>query len=267
MTKIEITNAHDILGVSHNASEAEIKAAYRKAAKKYHPDKQNSDRNRERASLLFPKIQESYETLMNESSASASASASSNIASPVISKPKKRMNPPPSSPSTRTSFAASSTSTKKQSVTQTPTWRKDKVTVPSSARSHRRTASSPLILPPLSVKKSTAPGSPGPLREKSKGHRRSRSSVTIPTPPPRPPMDSPLSLRQRKRTSHAAPPPPLSLSPKSSSKHLIPRKMQIKPATAPAPPQNAIQRLSVKFGQSRKEKKAEKKERQSRLLQ
>jgi hypothetical protein len=304
-------NPYDILGVPRSASEADIKAAYRKAAKKYHPDKQLTERNRERASAIFPRIHDAYETLTSDTTERRPSVA----ASPVVTKPKKRMNPPPDSPSTRT-IRGTSASQKKQSVPSTPVWRKKEGTHP--ARSHRRSASSPMA-PPLSVKKSpgASPGSPGTLRGK---HRRSsialptppplppmdspsgvsqrkrvsgvpqlspralpgspgtlrgkhrRSSIALPTPPPQPPMDSPSGVSQRKRVSGVPPPSPRSASPSTPGastlkRHLIPRKMQIKPATAPAPPQNAIQRLSVKLSQSRKEKKAEKKERQERLLQ
>ena len=50
-------NPFDILGVERNASDTEIKKAYRKLAKKYHPDK--SDGNEEK----FKEIADAYETL------------------------------------------------------------------------------------------------------------------------------------------------------------------------------------------------------------
>jgi molecular chaperone DnaJ len=53
---------YDILGVSKNASEAEIKKGYRKMAIKYHPDK-NPD-NKE-AEEMFKKAAEAYEVLSN----------------------------------------------------------------------------------------------------------------------------------------------------------------------------------------------------------
>ncbi|MDP3964587.1 MAG: molecular chaperone DnaJ [bacterium] len=50
---------YDILGVSKGASEAELKAAYRKLAHKYHPDKQGGDEQK------FKEINEAYQVLSN----------------------------------------------------------------------------------------------------------------------------------------------------------------------------------------------------------
>ena len=55
---------YDVLGVSKDASKDEIKKAYRKKAKKYHPDRnpENADEAREK----FKKISEAYEVLADE---------------------------------------------------------------------------------------------------------------------------------------------------------------------------------------------------------
>lgn len=56
---------YEVLGVSKNASESEIKKAYRKAAMKYHPDKyaSSSDAEKKDAEEKFKEINEAYEVL------------------------------------------------------------------------------------------------------------------------------------------------------------------------------------------------------------
>ena len=51
---------YDVLGVSRGASDADIKAAYRKAAKQYHPDKNPGD---DKAAGRFKEIGEAYAVL------------------------------------------------------------------------------------------------------------------------------------------------------------------------------------------------------------
>ncbi|MGL6154864.1 MAG: molecular chaperone DnaJ [Cetobacterium sp.] len=56
---------YEILGVSKDASESEIKKAYRKAAMKYHPDKFSnaSEKEREEAEAKFKEVNEAYQVL------------------------------------------------------------------------------------------------------------------------------------------------------------------------------------------------------------
>lgn len=52
-----MTDYYSILNISKQASQSEVKQAYKKLALKYHPDKQNGD------TAQFQKIQEAYDTL------------------------------------------------------------------------------------------------------------------------------------------------------------------------------------------------------------
>ena len=53
-------NYYEILGVSINADENEIKSKYRKLAMKYHPDRNPDDK---KAEEMFKKVSEAYEIL------------------------------------------------------------------------------------------------------------------------------------------------------------------------------------------------------------
>ena len=54
---------YSILGVNKNASESEIKSAYRKLARKYHPDLNKDDKN---AAEKFKEVSNAYDILGNE---------------------------------------------------------------------------------------------------------------------------------------------------------------------------------------------------------
>lgn len=56
---------YDILGVSKEASEEEIKKAYRNLSRKYHPDANVNNPDREQAEERFKEVQQAYQTIMD----------------------------------------------------------------------------------------------------------------------------------------------------------------------------------------------------------
>ena len=59
-------NPYEILGVSANASDEEIKKAYRTLSRKYHPDANVNNPNKEQAEEKFKQIQQAYDHIMKE---------------------------------------------------------------------------------------------------------------------------------------------------------------------------------------------------------
>ncbi|MBI3308284.1 MAG: DnaJ domain-containing protein [Candidatus Melainabacteria bacterium] len=57
---VKYKDYYNILGVSRSSTEQEIKAAYRKLARKYHPDTNRGDKTAEEK---FKEISEAYEVL------------------------------------------------------------------------------------------------------------------------------------------------------------------------------------------------------------
>jgi molecular chaperone DnaJ len=59
-------NPYTVLGVSENASEDEIKKAYRTLSRKYHPDANINNPNKAEAEEKFKEIQQAYQQIMRE---------------------------------------------------------------------------------------------------------------------------------------------------------------------------------------------------------
>src|SRR5256886_903378 len=57
---------YEILGVDRNASEEEIKKAYRRLARQHHPDTQTSEQDKKTAEERFKEINEAYATLNDQ---------------------------------------------------------------------------------------------------------------------------------------------------------------------------------------------------------
>ena len=60
-----IYDALDILKISSNYTEKELKIVYRKLAKQYHPDNFKDDKERIKAEEKLKQINIAYETLLN----------------------------------------------------------------------------------------------------------------------------------------------------------------------------------------------------------
>ena len=58
-----MTDPYQILGVTPNASDDEVKKAYRNLCRKYHPDKNPGN---QAAEDMFKIVQEAYETIMDQ---------------------------------------------------------------------------------------------------------------------------------------------------------------------------------------------------------
>lgn len=71
-------NPYEVLGVSQNASEAEIKAAYRELAKKYHPDNYQDSPLADLAEEKMKEINEAYEEIMQAKKNGSNASGGYN---------------------------------------------------------------------------------------------------------------------------------------------------------------------------------------------
>lgn len=61
-----MTNPYQVLGVSPSASDEEIKKAYRSLSRKYHPDANVNNPNREQAEEKFKEVQQAYDQIMKE---------------------------------------------------------------------------------------------------------------------------------------------------------------------------------------------------------
>jgi molecular chaperone DnaJ len=57
---------YEVLGVPRGASEEEIKKAYRKLSRKYHPDANINNPNKDQAEEKFKEVQQAYEQIMKE---------------------------------------------------------------------------------------------------------------------------------------------------------------------------------------------------------
>lgn len=71
-----IQDPYEVLGVSRDASMDEIKKAYRKLSRKYHPDANINNPNKAQAEEKFKQVQEAYDQIVKEREHGTSGSGS-----------------------------------------------------------------------------------------------------------------------------------------------------------------------------------------------
>ena len=59
-----MTDPYQVLGVSRSASDEEIKKAYRTLSRKYHPDANVNNPNKDQAEERFKQVQQAYDCLL-----------------------------------------------------------------------------------------------------------------------------------------------------------------------------------------------------------
>lgn len=61
-----MTDPYSVLGVSRSASDEEVKKAYRSLSRKYHPDANINNPNKDQAEAKFKEVQQAYQQIMRE---------------------------------------------------------------------------------------------------------------------------------------------------------------------------------------------------------
>ena len=67
-----MTDPYAVLGIPRNASDEEIKKAYRNLSRKYHPDANINNPNKDQAEARFKEVQQAYRQIMQERECQAS---------------------------------------------------------------------------------------------------------------------------------------------------------------------------------------------------
>lgn len=72
-----MTDPYSVLGVDRNATEDEIKKAYRRLSRKYHPDANINNPHKDEAEAKFKEVQQAYKQIMDEREQGYSSDGSS----------------------------------------------------------------------------------------------------------------------------------------------------------------------------------------------
>ena len=78
-----MTDPYQVLGVSRGASDEEIKKAYRALSRKYHPDANVNNPNRDEAEEHFKEVQQAYDQIMKEKQQGGGVMAAATAAIPA----------------------------------------------------------------------------------------------------------------------------------------------------------------------------------------
>ena len=73
-----MNDPYSILGVPRSASDEELKKAYRSLSRKYHPDANNNNPNKDQAEAKFKEVQQAYDQIMHERQYGSSSGSSGN---------------------------------------------------------------------------------------------------------------------------------------------------------------------------------------------
>lgn len=61
-----MSDPYKVLGISPNATDDEVKKAYRELSRKYHPDANVNNPNKDKAEEMFKLVQQAYDQIMNQ---------------------------------------------------------------------------------------------------------------------------------------------------------------------------------------------------------
>jgi len=175
-----IDDPYKVLGISQDASEAEVKTAYHKAARKYHPDRQSNKEDQKGACENFAMIVEAYEILTDpvkrydwRSSRTATTTTTTTTTS---SQPPV---PPPSATSPkRRSVPSSSSSFQTAAPVSPPRHSNTSKRAEFMAKKHRKQQESPRT--PVSMHRKRVAHPPPPSA--TAPHHSPRSSVRVHSP-------------------------------------------------------------------------------------